>query len=40
MAEGPNEGPMGGRSAKLGPGPYNVESIMDDLETHVSRLRE
>ena len=40
MAEGPNKGPMGGRSSKLGPGPYNVESTMDDLETHAIRLWE
>ena len=40
MAEGPNEGTMGGRSFKLGLDPYNVESTMDDFETHAIRLWE
>ena len=40
MAEGPNKVKMGGRSSKLGLGPYNVKSTMDDLETHAIRLWE
>ena len=40
MVEEPNKGTMGGHSSKLGLGPHNVESAMDDFETHVIRLWE
>ena len=40
MAEGPNKGAMGDLSSKLGPDPYNVESTIDDLETHAIWLWE